>query len=76
MKFVSIERMGRIKRDFGDGGDTVYTAPSQSKAEVYHEELNCPLLDGEAVDTLTRETAEERWIGPCVSCVLEEVGER
>lgn len=74
------EMIDRQPLDTGDPEDEVYHPQTHGvggnsgkhESRVYHDDDTCWQLEkvGRGVDGMTREDAQQQWLGPCKNCVL------
>ena len=62
----------RIEQDDGDPDDEVHKW-RDPRGHIYHEDPECPYIDGRNPLTMTRGEAHERMLGGCRVCVLDDV---
>lgn len=72
------DRIARQDRDDGAPDDDVYRQwrSEWNAAYAYHEDRECRKLASvpdDAVELITREAAQRKWLAPCAFCVLESV---
>lgn len=69
------ERIERQNRDDGDLDDSVYLkVGGRAAVRTYHDEADCPTINGGDVRERTRRGAQRAWKAPCRYCVLGDGG--
>ena len=66
------EAARRTEQDDGDPTDDVHKSRSPS-SHIYHDDPECPYIDGRNPLTMSRAEAHERMLGGCRLCVLDDV---
>jgi hypothetical protein len=66
------EVVERIEQDDGDPTDEVHKW-RDARAHIYHEDSECPYVEGKDPVTMSRREAHERKLGGCRLCVLDDV---